>query len=99
MYDREGREKELDNPAVDIALPRLRTVVFGTTTSTFPCLCAELAENASSSGSCGVADMDELDRLKMFDILTRYNASYNSSTQVANPAAPNGVRSNQFPGV
>ena len=36
--------------------------------------------------------MEELDRLKRFDILTRYNASYNSSTPVATCAAPNGVK-------
>jgi hypothetical protein len=77
MNDREGKVKELDNPAVDIALPRLRTAGFGTATSAFPCLCAELEEIASSSGngSCGVADMEEVERLKMFDILARYNAS------------------------
>lgn len=94
MYDREGREKELDNPAVDIALPRLRTVEFGTTTSAFSCLCAELPEIASASGtgSCGVADIEELDRLKIFDILARNNVSYNSSTYTVPPGVPNGVR-------
>ena len=63
--------KELDNPAIDPARPRLRAVAFGTTMSALPCPRGEVEEFASSSGngSCGAADALDPVRLERFGIL------------------------------